>query len=600
MADQPSDPLISLVTMAAERLGYSCRATEPDEVRLMGPRGDGPHFLWLDNLRRWLNERPYDEWPSLVADHVEAFLAQVDRDYTDPRDTDEFTAVRRLLRTRFASTDAIPGVDVVGRYVAPGIIQVAVIEQLLTAEAVATAQLDKWQIDTSELFESAETNTRATERLEIEWRNYNDAHFAILSGSDYASVHSKWLGDYPVIGTYGALFVVSHEGNVYAHPIVGPNALTAMILLGKVAANTYRSEPRPISPAVYWWRDGEISLAAITESDPYHNVEVRPTPELEALLTSLAVTCEFAVLPADAVDNALDALEQYRQMCTTPDDGATPAAVDDLIAEINRNGGAVGFVAAAADSRGAVLRTWGPNRSRHLLAVLELTKSRDLAVLDVETGHRYDPRGHVDVRVTVGDGRSLPYLTRALLEDFVVAAADPEDPFLVVARADGTYIQTRRHEWVYEIEHHAGSAAEHFRVYTLQHKVVRDVIWAWACGDPSWTVAVQWRRVDPTSPGIEAASGLEILQDELSSAGSDLSPDTLALLDTFLAVRDTPIPSMDLTSQLDDLTSQLDDLTSQLDDLAIDPAMLRDLASSHTEEALLIDDVDTTDDPDEN
>ncbi|MFI6955351.1 hypothetical protein ACIBJI_17965 [Nocardia sp. NPDC050408] len=583
MADLPSDPLISLVTVAAEQMGYSCRATEPDELRLVGPRGDGPHFLWLHNLRRRLNEQPFEQWPGLIADHVETFLARVDPDYADSLATDEFPTVRGLLRTRFASSDTIAGIDIVGRYVAPGIIQVMVIEQLLTAEAVTTDQLDEWQIDSTELFELAEANTRAAGRLQIEWRNFNDAHFAILSGSDSASAHSNWLGDYPVIGTYGALFVVSHEGNVYAHPIVGPNALTAMILLGKVAANTYRSEPRPISPAVYWWRDGEISLAAITEVDPDHNVEVRPTPEFEALLTSLAVTCEFAVVPAETVDTALDALEQYRQMCIAPDNSANPPAVDDLIAEIDRNGGAVGFVAAAADSRGAVLRTWGPNRGQHLLAVLKLTKDRDLAVLDVETGHLYDPRGRVEVHVTVGDGRSLPYLTRALLDDFVVAAADPDDPFLVVTRADETYIRTRRHEWVYEIEHRAGSASEHFRVYTLRHTVARDVIWAWACGDPSWMVAVQWRRVDPTSPGIEAASGLEILQDELSSAGSDLSADALALLDTFLAVRDTPIPSTDLAAT---------------ENLAIDPAILRELASSHTEEARPIE-TEKPDDPDE-
>ncbi|MGY4102283.1 hypothetical protein ACW2Q0_22420 [Nocardia sp. R16R-3T] len=586
MADQPSDPLVSLVTVAAEHMGYSCRATGPDEVRMMGPHGDGPHFLRLDTLRRRLHEQPFDEWPALIADHIETFSTHVDPDHTDPVENDEFDTLRGLLRTRFASTDTIPGVGIVGRYLAPGIIQVVVIEQLLTAAAVTADQLDRWQIDTTELFELAEANTRAADRLDVEWRNYNDAHFAILSGSDSASAHSMWLGDYPVIGMYGALFVISHEGNVYAHPIVGPNALTAMILLGKVAANTYRSEPRPISPAVYWWRDGQISLAAITETDPGHNVAVRPTAELEALLTCSAVTCEFAVLPADAVDNALDALEQYRQMCTTPDNGPTPPAVADLIAEINRNGGAVGFVADVADARGAVLRTWGPNRGRHLLAVLRLTKNRDLAVLDVETGHLYDPRGHVEVRVSVGDGRSLPYLTRALLEDFVVAVADPDDPFVVVARADGTYIQTRRHEWVYEIEHHAGPASAHFRAYTLQHKVVRDVIWAWACGDPSWTAAVQWRRADPTAPGIEAASGLEILPDELSCAGSDLSPDALTLLDTFLAVRDTPIPSTDRTAAPDEL--------------AIDPASLRDPRSPRPEAALRIDEAETTDDPDEN
>ncbi|WP_433195556.1 hypothetical protein ACQP1G_41715 [Nocardia sp. CA-107356] len=589
MADVPSDPLISLITVAAEHLGYSCRATEADEVRLMGPRGDGPHILRLHDLRRRLNELPFDQWPALITDHVGTFLAHVDMEYSDPLHTNEFAVVRSLLRTRFAPADTAPGIDTIARSIAPGIIQVAVINNLLTAEPVTPALLAHWEIDAAELFDLAEANTRA-DRLDIEWRGYNDAYFAILTGSDCASTHPKWLGDYPVIGTHGALFVTSHEGNVYAHPIAGPHALTAMMLLGKVAANTYRNEPRPISPAVYWWNDGEISLAAATRIDDDDNVEVRPTPEFETLLTSLAVTCEFAVVSAGAVDSALDALERYQQMCDYPNHSVAPPAVDDLVAEINRNGGAVGFVATVADSRGAVLRTWGPNREQHLLAVLKLTKDRDLAVLDVETGHLYDPRGHVDVRVSVGDGRTIPYLTTALLEDFVVAAADPDDPFVVVSRADETYIQTRRHEWVYEIEHRAGSAADHFRVYTLQHTVVRDVIWAWACGDPSWTAAVPWRHVDPESPGIEAASGLEILQDELSSMNSVMTPDTRALLDTFLAVRDTPISAPDLTSWMD---------------LEIDPSVLRDLTSAHTAEALptaeaeTAETVETSNEPDE-
>lgn len=89
--------------------------------------------------------------------------------------------------------------------------------------------------------------------------------------------------------------------------------------------------------------------------------------------------------------------------------------------------------------------------------------------------------------------------------------------------------------------HRIGSATEHFRVYTVRHTVVRDVIWAWACGDPSWTVAVQWRQV----------------------AGSC-----------------TPL------------------------DLAIDPSELRGLASSHTAQALPIAEVEAAetveapDDPD--
>jgi hypothetical protein len=257
------------------------------------------------------------------------------------------------------------------------------------------------------------------------------------------------------------------------------------------------------------------------------------------------VSCDFGVAPAADVDNALDALERYRQMWAHPRSGAVSPVVGDFVAAVNSHNNGDDLVVTIADSRGAVLRVEGPGRNRHLHTVLELSKQRDLVVLDVQTGHLYDPRGHVDAMVTVGDGRTLPYLTAALVEDFVVAGTDPDDPFLVVARDDDTYIGARRHEWVYELEHRAGSTAEHFRVYTTMHTVVRAVIWAWATGDPSWSVALPWRRVDPGSPGIEAASGAEILLDELSSMATGLTVDRLALLDTFLSARDTPVPILD-------------------------------------------------------
>ncbi|MFD0363859.1 hypothetical protein ACFQZZ_20610 [Nocardia sp. GCM10030253] len=257
------------------------------------------------------------------------------------------------------------------------------------------------------------------------------------------------------------------------------------------------------------------------------------------------MSCDFGVAPAADVDNALDALERYRQMWAHPYSGQISPTVCDFVAEANRHSSADDLVVTIADSRGAVLRAKGPGRNRHLYTVLQLTKDRDLTVLDVQTGHLYDPRGHIDVVVTIGDGRRLPYLTAALLEDLVVAGTDPDDPFLVVSRDNDTYIGARRHEWVYELEYRAGSTTEHFRVYTTMHTVVRAVLWAWACGEPWWSVALPWRRVEPGSPGIEAASGAEILLDELSSMATGLTVDRLALLDTFLSMRVTPVPTLD-------------------------------------------------------
>ncbi|MEU6191515.1 hypothetical protein [Nocardia sp. NPDC047038] len=571
-----SDELISLIAAVAEHKGYLCTATEDrTQVEFIGPCGDGPHILRLDTLCRILEKAPLDQWLTLVADHVGLFLAQVDLEYTYPLDINDLATVRGRLRTRFAPDDSELGTGIVRRDIAPGIIQIVVISQPLAVVVVTTDVFTNWEIDHTELFDLAEANTRAEGSLDIEWWNCDDAHFAILSNSSFASAHARWLGDYPVIGTHGALFVTSHEGCVYTHPIIGPDALTAITMLGKTAATTFRNEPRPISPRVYWWKDSKIILAATTEIDEDGAVDVHQTPEFDALLTSLAVTCEFGVIPVGDIGTAFAASEWHQQMCTGPDDTSAPPTIRDLVAEIERGGAAVGFDAVVADSRGAVLRTWGPGRGQQLYTVLDLTKDRDLAVLDVENGQLYDPRGHADVRVTVGDGRRLPYLTAPLLEDFMVATADPDDPFLLVARADETYIRMRRHEWMYEMEYRAGSATENFRFYTVLYSVVRDVIWEWACGDPSWKVAVQWRRVDPESPGIESASWTELLQNQVSATGVTL--DAIALAETLLPLVDIPIPLVS---------------SARKQGLEIDPSTLRGLGSEHAAQGLPVSDAE--------
>lgn len=472
-------------------------------------------------------------------------------------DMSDFAFVRPLLRTRLVSAEtADTRVDAVCRSPAPGLLQIVSVALAEMAVVVTRDMQAEWDIGESELFGLAEANVRATELLTVEWSNYNGARFAILSGSDHASAHTRWLGDYPVIGPDGALVVVSHEGNVYAHPIAGAGALTAVILLGKVAAHCFRDQLDPISPEVYWWRqsdgsDGTLEPAATTELDADGNVFVHQAPRFEDLLNTLSETYEFMVLRAGEVDNALDGLERHRQICAEPDHGELPDSIQDLLEHVDRHGAAVVVTLAAGDSRGAVLRTAGPDRGQHLYTVLRLTKDRDLSVFDIETGRLYDPRGRVDVHVTLGESRetwyatdayrALPYLTTALLEDIIVGAGDPDDPYLFVRRDDQTYIRAQRHEYVYALEYRAGSATEHYRVTTMHHDRVRQVIWAWLHDDPACTVALPWRRIDLQSPGVPAfdsASTAEIMQDALANLGSKMTPRSLELLDDFTRIRD--------------------------------------------------------------
>ncbi|MFQ6331235.1 hypothetical protein ACLMAL_34575 [Nocardia sp. CWNU-33] len=175
-----------------------------------------------------------------------------------------------------------------------------------------------------------------------------------------------------------------------------------------------------------------------------------------------------------------------------------------------------------ADTRGAVVCTWWPSFTRNLRAVLELTKERGLAVVDPQARRLYDPRGRADVLVTVGDGTTLPYLTKELVEDLLADPPDPNNPFLVIERDEQYYVQTcLDSDGVYELEYRAGSEDEHFHVHTSDRSLVRDVVWAWSTDNPWWRDAVQWRNVDLT---IEELSRLrECVTAELAEIREQLA-----------------------------------------------------------------------------
>ena len=151
---------------------------------------------------------------------------------------------------------------------------------------------------------------------------------------------------------------------------------------------------------------------------------------------------DFGVIPVDTVGNLEEAKRIYSAMCEGPE-GDPPAQVIDLINELERRDeiGDDGFLSVwpvDADARGAVLCTRRWNDLTY--TILDLTKHRGLAVLDVQIPRLYDPRGRVDVHVSLGGGTKLPYLTARILGD-AIARPHWSDPYIVVRRAEQLFVQ---------------------------------------------------------------------------------------------------------------------------------------------------------------
>lgn len=263
-----NDQLIPLIVLVAEHHGYRCQLLGEDRLELVG---DNDTFLYsVADLRRVVNEEPRDRWASLVADHVGSMFATMEASDSDRLDTDDFAAVRGLIRTRLypANLDGLS--RLVYREIAAGLVQVVVIDQPTSILSVARQLADRWPISVEALFDLAERNTRGDGPLDLVSRDHDGVRITILHSDtdyEYTSAHALWLGDYAVTGSLGAVFIVPREGVIYTHAIDDVDVVDATTYLAQLAVSIVRERPRQISPTVYHWRNNTIGVAADTAGD---------------------------------------------------------------------------------------------------------------------------------------------------------------------------------------------------------------------------------------------------------------------------------------------------------------------------------------------
>ncbi|MGK8502796.1 hypothetical protein [Nocardia asiatica] len=161
---------------------------------------------------------------------------------------------------------------------------------------------------------------------------------------------------------------------------------------------------------------------------------------------------------------------------------------DNFLSTVPVGGAATGtvlYVSCPYDAIGFV---------RHLL--LELATPLNYAVYDPQLAWLLDPAGHVRATVTHGGAGEFPYLTEALIHQWIPELSAP-NPYLVVERGEQFYIQTyRENSGGYTLEYRDGSPAKHFGTAVPDAATVAALIWDWANDDRTRFPGLPWSRVD--------------------------------------------------------------------------------------------------------
>lgn len=211
----------------------------------------------------------------------------------------------------------------------------------------------------------------------------------------------------------------------------------------------------------------------------------------------VAVSYDFAVIPVESFTTADEALRICDPLYDDPG-GSPPPALAELLDDLERGDamGDDGFLSVRpvdAGSVGAVLCTRRYNDLTY--AMLELTKDRGLAVVDVQTRQLFDPRGRVEVQVTLGGGAELPYLTTSILTD-LLARPHHTEPWLVVARGEQHYVQAffpLAADCV--LEYRDGGPDYHYQAIIADRSVVAHALWDWTTRGPDQTEGIEWTHI---------------------------------------------------------------------------------------------------------
>jgi hypothetical protein len=259
------------VFMAALRQDLAARslAHEVDagagSVRITPP-GNEPQTFGLLNLAQVCHQTPRGEWPDVIERHLDVALSVFagGMDFVDRLGSD-FSRARPLLKLRLYAEDYLEsGIPMVYRPVAEGLVAVLVYDLPQSIASVPADHLRSWRRTEDELFALGLQNVKAAGTLQHSTVPLpQGGALELLTGTDnyFAASHLLCLGDYLAeTPAAGALVGAPNRHGLVLHRIEGIEIMGALQALLSAVPGMYAEGPGSISPNLYWWRDGTLTL----------------------------------------------------------------------------------------------------------------------------------------------------------------------------------------------------------------------------------------------------------------------------------------------------------------------------------------------------
>lgn len=262
MSRADADAFVEAVNADLHRRGL---AHAVGEGKVSIERNGESNDYGLTNLVQLCHQVGRREWATAIGSHFDNLFAAADADAQVSELARDFDGIRSMFKVRLYPGASLGGMDPnppASWELAPGLTAAFVYDLPTTVSTANAEQVEAWGIGHDELLVTALQNVRndAVEAQTV-GRNGASAPIACVADHFFAASHALLLGErLPESATAGAVFAVPHRHALLYAPLIDVGVVQSINQLIQLGVSMFQQGPGSISPGLYWWRDGSVTL----------------------------------------------------------------------------------------------------------------------------------------------------------------------------------------------------------------------------------------------------------------------------------------------------------------------------------------------------
>jgi hypothetical protein len=244
----------------------------------------------LTNLAQLCHQLGRNDWQEAIASHFDNLFAAADAEAELEQVGRDFERIRHMLKVRLYPTATLGGIEPgppTSWELAPGLIAAFVYDLPTSVRTANVEHVRAWGKSQDELLSVAVENVRGDAVESQRLGEGDSAPVACFANHFFAASHAFLLGDHIPPGANGnAVFAVPHRHALLYAPLVDLGVVQSINDLIVTAVSMFNEGPGSISPDLYRWHDGSVTL--LPSSFDGKKIQFAPPDDFVQVLNRLA------------------------------------------------------------------------------------------------------------------------------------------------------------------------------------------------------------------------------------------------------------------------------------------------------------------------